>query len=436
MNIYYDIESPAWKEAAQAASDYGLKNHGITNTRKVYWNLPTPAIYEEAVFRGEARMSHLGPLTVLTGKHTGRSAADKYIVREQKTEEHVWWGEYNRPYNPQSFNVLLARMQAFFQGKDVFVQDLFAGADPENRLAIRIITEKAWHSLFVRNMFIKPRSLDAQKKHVPDFTIICAPSFQANPLVDSTRAETFIIANFSSRLALIGGSSYGGEMKKTIFTVLNFLLPLEGVMPMHCSANIGPNGDTALFFGLSGTGKTTLSADPKRRLIGDDEHGWNDNGIFNFEDGCYAKVIRLSSEAEPQIYACTRRFGTVIENVVMDPLTRNLDLNDDRIAENTRAVYPLEYIENSVPEKMGGHPKNIILLTCDASGVMPPIARLTPEQAIYHFISGYTSKLAAPRSASASSPRSPSVPVSARLSWSTARSTTPSFSRARSCDTT
>ncbi len=394
MNIYYDIESPAWKEAAQAASDYGLKNHGITNTRKTYWNLPSPAIYEEAVFRGEARMSHLGPLLVLTGKHTGRSAADKYIVREQKTEEHVWWGEYNRPYNPESFNVLLARMQAFFQGKDVFVQDLYAGADPENRLAVRIITEKAWHSLFVRNMFLKPASLDALKKHVPDFTIICAPSFQANPLVDSTRAETFIIANFSSRLALIGGSSYGGEIKKTIFTVLNFLLPLDGVMPMHCSANIGPNGDTALFFGLSGTGKTTLSADPKRRLIGDDEHGWNDNGIFNFEDGCYAKVIRLSSEAEPQIYACTRRFGTLIENVVMDPLTRRLDLNDDRIAENTRAVYPLKYIENSVPEKMGGHPKNIILLTCDASGVMPPIARLTPEQAIYHFISGYTSKLA------------------------------------------
>ncbi len=394
MNIYYDIESPAWKEASLAASDFGLKNHGILNPRKVYWNLPTPALYEEAVFRGEGRVSHLGPLLVLTGKHTGRSAADKYIVREQKTEEHVWWGEYNRPYNPENFNGLLNRMQSYLQGRDVFVQDLFAGADPDHTLPIRMITEKAWHSLFTRNMFIKPRNQDALRKHVPEFTIICIPSFQANPLVDQTRSETFIIANFSARLALIGGSLYGGEMKKTVFTVLNFLLPLDGVMPMHCSANIGPSGDTALFFGLSGTGKTTLSADPKRRLIGDDEHGWGDNGIFNFEDGCYAKVIRLSPTAEPQIYACTRRFGTIIENVVMDPLTRRLDLNDDRIAENTRAVYPLNYIENSVPEKMGEHPKNIIFLTCDASGVLPPIAKLTPDQALYHFISGYTSKLA------------------------------------------
>jgi phosphoenolpyruvate carboxykinase (ATP) len=394
MNIYYDIESPAWKEAGQAASDFGLVNHGILNPRKVYWNLPTPALYEEAVFRGEARMSHQGPLLVLTGKHTGRSAADKYIVREQKTEGHVWWGEYNRPYNPENFTGLLNRMQSYLQGRDVFVQDLYAGADPENSLPIRIITEKAWHSLFVRNMFIKPRNQDALKKHVPEFTIIDIPSFRANPLVDQTRSETFILANFSARLALIGGSAYGGEIKKTIFTVLNFLLPLEGVMSMHCSANIGKDGDSALFFGLSGTGKTTLSADPKRRLIGDDEHGWNDNGIFNVEDGCYAKVIRLSPKAEPQIYACTERFGTILENVVMDPLTRRLDLNDDRIAENTRAVYPLSYIDNSVPEKMGGHPKNIILLTCDASGVMPPIAKLTPDQALYHFISGYTSKLA------------------------------------------
>jgi len=394
MNIYYDIESPAWKEAGRFASDYGLANHGILNPRKVYWNLPTPALYEESVFRGEGRMSHLGPLVVLTGKHTGRSAADKYIIREQQTEEHVWWGEYNRPYNPENFNGILARMQSYLQGRDVFVQDIYAGADPEHRLPIRVITEKAWHSLFIRNMFIKPRTIEALKKFVPEFTILCLPEFRANTLVDQTRSETFILANFSARLALIGGSAYGGEMKKTVFTVMNFLLPFDGVMPMHCSANIGPKGDTALFFGLSGTGKTTLSADPKRRLIGDDEHGWGDNGIFNFEDGCYAKVIRLSPTAEPQIYACTRRFGTIIENVVMDPLTRRLDLNDDRIAENTRAVYPLNYIDNAVPEKMGGHPENIIFLTCDASGVMPPIARLTPEQALYHFISGYTSKLA------------------------------------------
>ena len=394
MNIYYDIESPAWKEAGQTASQFGLNNHGILNPRKVYWNLPTGALYEEAVFRGEGSVAHLGPLVVKTGKHTGRAAADKFIVREQKTEEHVWWGEYNRPYNPETFNALAARMQAFFQGRDVFVQDLYAGADPDNALPIRVITEKAFSSLFARTMFLKPRSQDAQKKHVPEFTILNAPSFQANPLVDMTRSETFIIANFSARLALIGGSLYGGEIKKTIFTVLNFLLPMEGVMSMHCSANIGPEGDTALFFGLSGTGKTTLSADPKRRLIGDDEHGWNDNGIFNFEDGCYAKVIRLSPSAEPEIYACTRRFGTIIENVVMDPLTRRLDLNDDRITENTRAAYPLNYIANAVPEKMGGHPKNVIFLTCDASGVMPPISRLSPDQALYHFISGYTSKLA------------------------------------------
>ena len=271
MNIYYDIESPAWKEAGQAASDFGLVNHGILNPRKVYWNLPTPALYEEAIFRGEARMSHLGPLLVLTGKHTGRSAADKYIVREQKTEGNVWWGEYNRPYNPENFTGLLNRMQSYLQGRDVFVQDLYAGADPENSLPIRIITEKAWHSLFVRNMFMKPRNQDALKKHVPEFTIIDIPSFRANPLVDQTRSETFILANFSARLALIGGSAYGGEIKKTIFTVLNFLLPLEGVMSMHCSANIGKDGDTALFFGLSGTGKTTLvgrsqaAADRRRR---------------------------------------------------------------------------------------------------------------------------------------------------------------------------
>jgi phosphoenolpyruvate carboxykinase (ATP) len=389
MNIYYDIESPAAKDAGRAKSDYGLKNHGLTNLRKVYWNLPSPALYEEAVFRGEGRISHLGPLVVNTGKHTARAAADKFIVREQTTENHVWWGEYNRPFNPQSFGGLLARMQGYLQGRDVFVQDLYGGADPDHRLAIRIITEKAWHSLFARNMFIKLRNLDALKKHVPDFTIIGVPSFHGSPLIDGTRTETFIIANFGARLALIGGSTYGGEIKKTIFTVLNFLLPLEGVMPMHCSANVGDDGRVGIFFGLSGTGKTSLSADPSRRLIGDDEHGWSDNGVFNFEDGCYAKVIRLSPEAEPQIYACTRRFGTILENVTMDAVTRRLDLNDDIVTENTRAAY-----ENCLSEKMAGHPANVIFLTCDASGVLPPISRLTPDQAMYHFISGYTSKIA------------------------------------------
>jgi len=394
MNIYYDIESPAAKEAGLAASDFRLANHGLANLRKVYWNLPTPSLYEEAVFRGECKLSHQGPLVVYTGKHTARSAADKYIVREQTTEERVWWGEYNRPYSPEKFNHLWARMQGFVQGRDLFVQDVCAGADPEYQISVRIITEKAWHSLFARNMFIKLPNLDALKRHVPDFTILCVPSFVASPLVDSTRSETFIIANFAERLALIGGSAYGGEIKKTIFTVLNFLLPNEGVMSMHCSANVGPSGDSAIFFGLSGTGKTTLSADPRRRLIGDDEHGWSDNGIFNVEDGCYAKVIRLSEDAEPQIYAVTRRFGTIMENVPMDNYSRRLDLNDDAITENTRAVYPLSYIDNHLPEKMAGHPKNVIFLTCDASGVLPPIAKLTPDQAMYHFLSGYTSKIA------------------------------------------
>jgi phosphoenolpyruvate carboxykinase (ATP) len=394
MNIYLDIQSPAVKEAAATASVYGLENHGLFNLRRIYWNLPTPALYEEIVHRSEGRLTHLGPVLVATGKHTARAAADKFVVREQTTEDHVWWGQYNRPFNPESFSMLHSRLQGYLQGRDVFVQDCYAGADPDRRLPIRIITEKAWHSLFARIMFLKPPTIDAMKRHVPDFTVIAVPAFLASPLIDSTRTETFIIINFREKLALIGGSSYGGEIKKTIFTVLNYLLPLEDVLSMHCSANVGKDGDTAIFFGLSGTGKTTLSADPRRRLIGDDEHGWSDNGIFNFEDGCYAKVIRLSPEAEPQIYACTRRFGTILENVTFDPVSRLLDLNDDSVTENTRAAYPLEYIDNYLPEKMAGHPQNVIFLTCDASGVMPPISRLTPDQAIYHFISGYTSKIA------------------------------------------
>jgi len=333
-------------------------------------------------------------VVVSTGKHTARAAADKFIVQEHSTENHVWWGEYNRPFSGDKFSALLTRMQGFLQNRDVFVQDCYAGADPDYRLPIRIVSEKAWHSLFARNMFMKIKSTDELRRHAPEFTVICAPSFQSSAIIDGTRTETFILINFSQRLAIIGGTSYGGEIKKTIFTVLNFLLPLEGVLPMHCSANVGPDGDTALFFGLSGTGKTTLSADPSRRLIGDDEHGWSENGIFNFEDGCYAKVIRLSPEAEPQIHACTRRFGTILENVVVDPISRRLDLNDDLITENTRGAYPLDYIENYMPPKMAGHPRNVVFLTCDASGVMPPISRLTPDQAIYHFISGYTSKIA------------------------------------------
>jgi phosphoenolpyruvate carboxykinase (ATP) len=394
MNIYLDVQSPAVQEAGKLASDYGLQNHGLTNLRRVYWNLPTPALYEESVFRSEGRLTHLGPLLVSTGKHTARAAADKFVVREQTTEERVWWGQYNRPFTGENFSGLLTRLQGYLQGRDVFVQDCYAGADPEFSLPIRIVTQKAWHSLFARCMFLKIRNQDALKKHVPEFTVIAVPGFLASPLVDGTRTETFIVLNFRERLAVIGGTAYAGEIKKTIFTVLNFLLPLDGVLSMHCSANVGPEGDVAIFFGLSGTGKTTLSADPKRRLIGDDEHGWSDNGVFNFEDGCYAKVIRLSPEAEPQIYACTRRFGTILENVSFDPVSRHLDLDDYRVTENTRAAYPLEYIENYLPQKRAGHPKNVIFLTCDASGVMPPIARLSPDQAIYHFISGYTSKIA------------------------------------------
>ncbi len=392
-NNLLNIRTPAQAEAKALKSDYGLRNHGLTNLNCVYWNLPAEALYEEAVFRNEGRISRAGPLVVATGVHTARAANDKYIVREHSSEEHVWWGEYNRPYSPEKFNDLFSRLQGFAQGRDLFVQDCYAGADPAYRLPVRIITEYAWHSLFARNMFIVPESTEAYRQYIPEFTLLCLPSFRAMESIDTTRSDTFIVLNLEQRIGLIGKAEYAGEIKKTIFTVLNYILPLEGVMPMHCSANLGREGDAALFFGLSGTGKTTLSADPDRRLIGDDEHGWSDQGIFNFEAGSYAKVIQLSSSAEPQIFAATRRFGTVLENVVFDPVTRIIDLDDDELTENTRASYPLEYIENALPEKMGGHPKNIILLTCDASGVMPPIARLTTPQALYQFISGYTAKV-------------------------------------------
>lgn len=394
MNNLLEIKTPAQGQAAALKSDYGLDNHGLANLHQVYWNLPPEALYEEIVFRGEARLTQLGPVVVNTGKHTARSANDKFIVREPATQEHVWWGQYNRPFEPNQFDELYARMQGFLQGHDLFVQDVFVGADPEYRMAVRIITEQAWHSLFARNMFLLPRTREEYRRHIPDFTLICAPSFKGIPPVDTTPTNTFIAMNLAQKMCLIGNTGYAGEIKKSVFTLLNYLLPLQGVMPMHCSANVGADGDVAIFFGLSGTGKTTLSADPRRALIGDDEHGWSDNGVFNFEGGCYAKVINLSPTAEPQIYACTRKFGTILENVVYDPITRKIDLDDETITENTRASYPLEYIENALPAKMAGHPKNIILLTCDASGVMPPLARLTPDQALYQFISGYTSKIA------------------------------------------
>ena len=394
MNNILDIKTPAQAEASALKSDYGLENHGLANQRVVYWNLPTESLYEEISFRREARISHLGPIVANTGKHTARSANDKFIVKEPTTEEKVWWGQYNRPFSPDKFNDLYNRMQGFLQGRDVFVQDCFAGADPNYRLAVRIITEKAWHSMFVRNMFILPKTLDEYKRHIPDFTILALPSFKGMPQIDGTASETFILLNFGQKLAIIGNTAYAGEIKKSVFTIMNFLLPLEGVMSMHCSANVGKNNDTALFFGLSGTGKTTLSADPNRGLIGDDEHGWSDEGIFNIEGGCYAKVISLSPTAEPQIYRTTHMFGTILENVVCDPETRKIDLDDESLTENTRASYPLDAIDNAIPEKMCGHPKNIVFLTCDVTGVMPPIARLTPEQSMYQFLSGYTSRIA------------------------------------------
>jgi phosphoenolpyruvate carboxykinase (ATP) len=392
-NNLLNIKTPAEAQAGSLKCLYGLKNHGLTNLRKVYWNLPTESLYEEVVFRGEGHISKMGPIIVDSGKHTARAAQDKYVVREPSTEAHIWWGEYNRPISQDQFSEVFNRVQGFLQGRDVFVQDCFAGADPEYRLPVRIISEYAWHSHFARNMFILPKNREEYRLHVPDFTVIAVPSFKAFESIDGTRSSTFIILNFEQQLAIIGNSQYGGEIKKSVFTVMNYLLPLQGVMPMHCSANQGDDGDVGLFFGLSGTGKTTLSADPTRGLIGDDEHGWSDDGVFNFEGGCYAKVIQLSPSAEPEIYACTRSFGTILENVVYDPVTRLIDLDDDAMTENTRASYPLEYISNAIPEKRGGHPKNIILLTCDAQGVLPPIARLTPDQAVYHFISGYTSKV-------------------------------------------
>jgi phosphoenolpyruvate carboxykinase (ATP) len=393
MNNILNIKTPAESQANAVQSDYGIDNLGLLNLRKVYWNLPTEALYEEIIFRGEAQISQSGPIIVNTGKHTARAANDKFIVRESTTENNIWWGQYNRPYATEKFDELFSRIQGFLQGRDIFVQDCYGGADEYYRLPVRIITELAWHSLFARNMFIKPRTTEEYRRHIPEFTVISAPSFKAFPQIDGTPTNTFIVINFDQRLCIIGNTGYGGEIKKSVFTLLNYLLPLQGVMTMHCSANIGNSSDAALFFGLSGTGKTTLSADPHRGLIGDDEHGWSDEGIFNFEDGCYAKVIGLSPTAEPDIYACTRRFGTILENVVYDSVTRQVDFNDDTLTENTRASYPLSYIANAVPEKLCGHPKNIIFLTCDASGVMPPIAKLTTDQALYHFISGYTAKV-------------------------------------------
>jgi len=396
MNNMLNIKTPAEPIAQNRKADYDLSNHGIGNLRLAYWNLSMSALYEEAVFRGEGATAVGGPFVVNTGKHTARSANDKFIVRHADSEGDIWWGVYNRPFAAEKFEGLYGRMLGFLQGRDVYVQDVYAGAAEAYRLPVRVVTQLAWHGMFTRNMFLLPQSLEEYKRFTPEFTILAMPDFKAVPAVDNTASETFIVLNFERKLAIIGNTAYAGEIKKSVFTILNYLLPLQGVLSMHCSANVNPGNpdDVALFFGLSGTGKTTLSADPSRQLIGDDEHGWSDEGVFNFEGGCYAKVIGLSESAEPQIFATTGMFGTILENVTFDPITRQIDLGDNTLTENTRASYPLEFIANAVSGKQAGHPKNVILLTCDAKGVMPPIARLTPEQALYQFISGYTSKVA------------------------------------------
>jgi len=372
---------------------YGLEHHGIRTAGVVHWNLTTAALYEHAIRRNEAQLAHLGPLVVRTGAHTGRAAKDKFVVREPSSEDRIWWGEVNRPFEERRFDRLHARMCAYLQGRDVFVQNCYAGADERYRLPVRVVNENAWQNLFARNLFIQADE-DELATHEPEFTVLHCPNFCAVPEVDGTRSEAFVLAHFGRKLILIGGTQYAGEMKKSIFTVMNYLLPQQDVLSMHCAANIGPDGDAAIFFGLSGTGKTTLSADSTRTLIGDDEHGWSADGVFNFEGGCYAKVIRLSEEAEPEIYETTRRFGTILENVTLDPMTRRLDLDDDQLTENTRAAYPIPHIPNATRDGQGGHPKNVLMLTADAFGVLPPISKLSPDQAMYHFVSGYTAKLA------------------------------------------
>jgi phosphoenolpyruvate carboxykinase (ATP) len=377
-----------WKTLAAEA----LAGTGVHASRPVHINLPTPALVAEAVRRNEGRLSVDGALVVETGVHTGRSAQDKFVVDEPSVTGEMWWGKVNNRLTPEKFAVLKARVQAYLQGQEVFTQDLFAGADPAHRVRVRIVSTGAWQTLFSRNIFIRPTDEELESFQ-PDYVILHAPLFQADPAIDGVRSGTAVVLSFEQRVIVIAGSEYAGEIKKSIFTVMNWILPDRGVLPMHCSANIGSEGDVALFFGLSGTGKTTLSSDPHRKLIGDDEHGWGNDGVFNFEGGCYAKVINLSAEAEPEIWAASHRFGTVLENVVADAHGR-LDLSDQSLTENTRSAYPVEYIPNIERSLRGGQPRNVVMLTCDAFGVMPPIAKLTPAQAMYHFLSGYTALVA------------------------------------------
>jgi len=376
-------------------SDFGVENHGIVNANTVYWHLTTPMLYEQVVRRREGVILHLGPLLVRTGDHTGRSPNDKFIVKEPTTEDEIWWGPVNWPIEQEKFDYLLHRIQAYVQNRDIFVFDGYAGADPRYRMPVRVITEFAWHSLFARNMFKREFVPEKLSTFEPEFTVIDMPAFHADPRYDGTNSQTFILVDFGKKLVLIGGTAYSGEIKKSIFSAMNYYLPRKGVLSMHCSANYGQDkDDVALFFGLSGTGKTTLSNDVTRTLIGDDEHGWSDDGIFNFEGGCYAKVIRLDPHGEPEIYETTRRFGTILENVAYASDTRRADLDDDTLTENTRASYPISHVRNADRTGTAGHPRDVVFLTADAFGVMPPIARLTPEQAMYHFLSGYTAKVA------------------------------------------
>jgi len=371
----------------------GLEALGLDNLSRIYWNLSTPELYEQTIMRREGLLAHLGPMVVRTGHHTGRSPNDKFVVQSDGFDD-INWSKDNKPIGKENYDKIFSRMRSYLQTKDVFVQECYAGADEDSRINVRVITETAWHNLFARNMFIREHDRKKLKGFKPDFTVIVLPRFHAIPEVDGTNSETFIIINFEEQVVLIGGTSYAGEIKKSIFSVMNYLLPKKNILSMHCSANVGKSGDTALFFGLSGTGKTTLSTDPERSLVGDDEHGWSDNGIFNIEGGCYAKVIKLSPEAEPDIYECTRKFGTILENVTIDSRTRRVDLDDDSLTENTRASYPISHLPNIVDSGKASDPQNIIFLTYDAFGVLPPVSRLSTSQAMYHFISGYTAKVA------------------------------------------
>ncbi len=378
----------------QAKSSFALSDQGIETSANIKWNLLTAPLVEEAIRNGEGRLAKDGPLVVETGKHTGRSAKDKFIVRDAETEDTVWWGDVNRPMDPAHFAALKADFLAALRDKEtLYVADLYGGSQAEHRVKVRVINELAWHNLFIRTLLVRPESAELAD-FAPDYTIIDLPSFRADPACHGCRSETVVAVNFTEKLILIGGTAYAGEMKKSVFGILNYLLPVKGIMPMHCSANIGPKGDTAVFFGLSGTGKTTLSADASRTLIGDDEHGWSDTAVFNFEGGCYAKMINLSAEAEPEIFATTKRFGTVLENVVIDPETREPDFNDNSLAENSRGSYPIDFIPNASKDNLGPVPQTIIFLTADAYGVLPPISRLSPDQAMYHFLSGYTARVA------------------------------------------